>query len=472
MIVFLVLALLRPLDHDESQYVAATALAARGWLPYRDFAYLQTPLQPLLFAPVAALAGIWTWPALRVANALLGAAAVTGVWRAASEAGGGGSAALAAAGLFAMCDVLLFSSGTARNDALPAAMLAWALVPALRGTVGGATRGSAALAGLLFAGAAAAKLSYALPAAAYGIQAMIDRRQRPFWVALGAAPMLALVAVLASVSAPQFWFEVFRFPVEGPAEYYVSQGRAWSLSWLGRAVDSLKFLALGPAPVAVWAIVRDWTRTPAGLLLISLAFAGALAAILPAPTWRQYWLPALVPLFVRLALAWQTNPPDRIARIAAIAFACAGLAPSVWALSRATQGVPLVEALRDGGSMRAAFDRGAIGDGIATLSPQFVPATGRAPDRSFATGPFYFRSRGLLSPQQEQRFNLISQDRLDAVWAASTARAPRAILVGGENDWTNGNATLDAKLEHWAVAHHYRAVPVAGSRFRLYVMPR
>ena len=56
------LAMARPIDHDESQYVAAAVLSAHGLMPYRDFAYLQTPLQPLLFAPIASLGGIWAWP--------------------------------------------------------------------------------------------------------------------------------------------------------------------------------------------------------------------------------------------------------------------------------------------------------------------------------------------------------------------------------------------------------------------------
>ena len=70
------LALVRPIDHDESQYVAAAVLTAHGLLPYRDYAYLQTPLQPFLFAPLAWMAGVAAWPALRLANALLGAVAL------------------------------------------------------------------------------------------------------------------------------------------------------------------------------------------------------------------------------------------------------------------------------------------------------------------------------------------------------------------------------------------------------------
>jgi len=46
---------------------------------------------------------------------------------------------------------------------------------------------------------------------------------------------------------------------------------------------------------------------------------------------------------------------------------------------------------------------------------------------------------------------------------------PAAILVGGEAKWSSGNPDLDARLENWAIAHSYRAVPVASPRFRLYV---
>src|SRR5213592_5144867 len=72
----LAIAIVRPLSVDESQYVAATALVGRGLLPYRDFAYLQTPLQPFVFAPLQ-----WLFPghlllAVRAVNAVIGAATV------------------------------------------------------------------------------------------------------------------------------------------------------------------------------------------------------------------------------------------------------------------------------------------------------------------------------------------------------------------------------------------------------------
>lgn len=466
------LSLVRPLDHDESQYVAAAALTAKGGLPYLSYAYLQTPLQPLLFGPLVVLFGPWAWPGLRIVNALLGAAAIGLVHRAAREAGAEPRAALTAAALFACTDILLFSIGIARNDALPAALMAAALPLIVRAANGRATWWTAALAGLLLAAAGAVKISYALPAAAYGLYVLFDRRHRPFWLAAGAVPMLALVGVLFALQPLGFLFGVFRFPSLAPAEYYAALGRPWKLSWPAKAVDTLKFLALGPALPALVAVVRDRGHDPVRRVLDLLVIAGLVAALLPFPTWRQYLLPSMVPLFVRLAVAWSAQPPGRAMRIAAIVFACAGLAPSVEALLLATRGVPMVEAMRQGVAIRTAMDDAKVGQWVTTLSPQFLPATGRLPDPRFATGPFYFRSHGLIDDKAEIIDKLVSRDRVDRAFEPPLGHPPAAILVGGEGPWTSGDAALDAVLERWAAAHRYRAVPVSGDRFRLYVRPR
>src|SRR4051794_19118216 len=75
------IAFVRRLSIDESQYVAATALTARGLLPYRDFAYLQTPLQPIVFAPLQWLFVGYLLLATRLANALLGLLTILLVFR-------------------------------------------------------------------------------------------------------------------------------------------------------------------------------------------------------------------------------------------------------------------------------------------------------------------------------------------------------------------------------------------------------
>ncbi|QNA85998.1 phospholipid carrier-dependent glycosyltransferase [Sphingomonas sp. So64.6b] len=470
-LVFVMLALARPLDHDESQYVAAAVLTAHGYLPYRDFAYLQVPLQPILFAPLAWAFGDWAWPGLRLVNALLGAAAVAFVYRAARDGGAEPCPALLGAGLFACTDILLFSIGTARNDALPVALLAAALPLVIRAANDRGTRWTALLAGLLLAGAGAAKISYALPAVAYGLYALLDRGHRPLWVALGALPVALFVAISTTWNPHGFWFGVFAFPALAPGEYYRTIDRPWKMSWLAKPIDTLKFLALGPALIGLLLTSRVRWRARSGRAIDWMLWAGIIAALAPFPTWRQYLLPILPPLFVRLAIGWQASPPGRRTRIALVVFVCAGLAPSVEALVRAIPGVPMVEAMRQGAAIRSALDAGGVNGPVATLSPQFLPATGRLPDPRFATGPFYFRSHKLLNANAEAVDRVIARDTLGIHFAGHFPQSPAAILVGGEGNWTSGDPALDEVLEDWAKRNGWRPVPVAGGRFRLYVRP-
>ena len=453
------LALAHPIDHDESQYVAAAALTARGLLPYRDYAYLQTPLQPFLFAPVVWAADTVAWPALRFVNALLGALALRCTYGAAREVASA-RAALVATALFGTCDILLFAIGTARNDALPAACLAGAVWLAVRAELRGASRSAAVLTGLLLAGAAAAKISYALPACAYGLWALARRRHRPVLVAVGTLPAIAFVAWTYALSPAGFRFGVLTFPALAPGDYYRDQ--PWKLSGAAKLLDTVKFLALGPALLTlVLTMVRR--RFPAMLAL--LVVAGLVAALLPTPTWRQYLLPMLPPLFVMLAHRWTVQPPGKAMRVVAITFAAAGLAPTLFALAGDRPG--MVGAMRDGLAIRRVMDRvGPFGQSdIFTLSPQFLPATGRPVDFLFATGPFFFRSHELVPFRQQPDLRVISRDTFTGMPAGA------AVLVGGEDRWTGGDPALDAVLERWAQARGYQRYAVLGTRFRLYVGP-
>ena len=455
--------MVRPIDHDESQYVAAAVLTAHGLIPYRDYAYLQTPLQPYAFAVLAAAFGTWTWPSLRLVNALLGAVAIACVHRAARAGGASAGAALAAAGGFASCDILLFSIGTARNDALPAACLAAAL-PLIVRQDRDATPLRALLTGLLLAAAAAAKISYALPAATYGAATLFNRRRLPLWVALGAAPPVAFVLWAVAQAPSAAAFGIFQFPSAAPAQFYAAS--TWKQSLVGKIGDTLKFLALGAALPTLALLVAARRRTRP-TLIEALALAGLVAALLPVPTWRQYLLPMLPPLFVAAALLWTVRPPGRRARVVLGVFAGVGAVASLYGFLDAPPRSTMVAAFADGHAIRAALDRAGEPGPVATLSPEFLPATGRLPDPRFATGPFYFRSHDLVPAAAEPALRLVSRPRLGAV-----ALLPPAVLVGGEGRWDSGDPRLDDALEGWARQHRYRRIAIASDRFRLYVAPR
>jgi hypothetical protein len=449
------LALLRPVNHDESQYVAAAVLVAQGLLPYRDFAYLQTPLQSLLFAPVVAIAGEWAWPALRVAGALLGAAAVVAVHAAARAGGAGARASLLTAGLFAVSDTFLFGVGVVRNDALPVALFAAALIPIMRAERGDATRTTALLAGLLLAAAAAAKVSYAVPAAAYGLYTLVRPSHRPGFVLLGAAAATGLTAWTWWLSPEGFAFGVLDYPNRGPAEYYAD--RPWKMSYAAKAIDTAKFLALGATlPLAAWVAIHGKGRRPGALKL--LVVAGVATALLPFPTWRQYLVPILPPLFVLAAVCLTGRRPARGWRAAIAVFATAGVAYSVGTLF---VGMPFPEAMRQSAALGRALDAARVIGRVATLAPQFLPAAGAAIHPAYAAGPFYFRSATLLDDAAERRLTLVShaRPRLDGVGA---------VVVGAEARVVSGNDAVDAALAEVARDAGWREAAVPGSRFRLF----
>src|SRR3954451_14319981 len=102
---------LRRVSIDESQYVASAVLTAKGLLPYRDYAYLQTPLQPFAFAPLQWLFGGHVLIAMRVTNALLGGGTMLLVFGAARRLGANSGAALAAAAMLAVCEPFTWSVG-------------------------------------------------------------------------------------------------------------------------------------------------------------------------------------------------------------------------------------------------------------------------------------------------------------------------------------------------------------------------
>jgi hypothetical protein len=459
------LAWARPIDHDESQYVAAVALMA-GHLPFRDFVYLQTPLQPLLFAPLATMASGWLYPALRMLNALIGAGAIALLFHAARRAGATPGAALAGALLLAACDAFLFGAAVARNDMLPLLLEVAALLLLATGKGGNAR--SAAI-GLALGAAAAAKLSYAIPLGAMLAFTLFDPRPRrealrPAAMLAGAAVAGLPVLILAALAPRNFLFGIYIFPAQAPGEWYRAAGMAWKLGLPMKLVDSIKFLALGPALFALLIVGRrrcaqGWHSALLPLQLDLLTIAGLVAALLPEPTWRQYLLPALPPLFLRLALLLDARPGRRV-QAALFVSALAGLVPSGAALATAAwhDELPLLTATREAHAMGTMLRAHRVTGPVAGLSPQLWVDSGARLDPRFATGPFLFRS-ALLDPAAERALHTVSRSRLSQ---ALDARPPAAIIVGGENERMAGSGALDAAVTSDALAAGYR--PFAAPR--------
>ncbi len=450
-------ALVRAINHDESQYVAAIALTSHA-LPYRDFAYLQTPLQPLLMSPLSLLPPGWVIIGARAVNAALALLTILILSRCLGARTPRWAALVAVAGLLCTGPFLLASS-LARNDALAMVLLAAALPPLLA-AIEAPTTARLALGGAMLGLAASAKLNAALPAAGAGLFFLLRSR------VYGARALLAFsggllagllpTLILASTAPSAFRFDVFDYNLEAPVQWWTSIGQSAELHPLGRLVKLVGQAALGSTLVALIGLAVDRRRTNERRFLDFMIAGGLVAAFLPVPALMQYLVPLLPPLFVRFALALDGARPRArsILLFLTVLGSIAGLASS---LIVRFAGLELARSPVYGARVAAL----AGGADVVTLSAEYVAGDGLSLDRRFAAGPFLYRTRGALAQRAEAKGHAVVLDALDRTLMSSP---PRVIVVGAERqpflpDFPHG---LDQPIVDWGRAHGYKTVDLGG----------
>ena len=468
--VMVALALLVPVDHDESQYVAAASLVARGLIPYRDFAYLQTPLQPYFVAPLAWLAPGWLLVAARIVNAAAMAGAAWLVGRTAIRLSGVAIAGPLGVAAVIASDAVQFGGSVARNDALPMLMFAGALACWF-----GSERVSARRAffgGLLVALAASTKISYALPAAAAGTMALWHARagdRRGVAALLGGLALGALPTVLfLALATRQFLFDAVHYSVDAVRAWQALNGTGERLDWLFKAKRLVGLMAMGPLLVLLVAVAARWrspTPRPLGLSLGGLLLAALVASALPSPTYRQYLVPVVAPLVLlaaarRAGIAAWLRAHRGLAGIAGVIMAgclVAGVSRSVTAVIKAPpheRPIAVARAAHRIGELAARA--GTIGG----LDPLLLVDSGLALDPRFATGPFLFRAGNLAACADE---TLCPLTYAHPEWLD---RAPPRFLVSGSERVLPAALPggLDGVIDRWASRQGYTATPLGHGR--------
>jgi len=486
-----------PVDHDESQYVAAALAAARGLKPYVDFVYLQTPLQPALTAPLARIAGPDSLLAIRLANGLAGALLLTLVFRLQVRLGADLARAGTAAALLGASYIFEFSCGVARNDAFPALAAGLGLWSALAALDRAPTREEPSvrlwgLAGLGFGAAVSFKVFYLLPLAGAGLflLGMAWRRQvgprAVVGFSVGAAAGL-LPCLIALAEAPAAYvYDTLIYHRTAPAAWYAATGQSHRLSVLAKLPDSLLALAVGPAlevlaGVALITVLRLRRRTETSAqrrLVEVLAVAGLVAALIPAPTQRQYFLPLLPPLFILWGVSGADLPrplPWRRALAAAVAVgALIGAGRVIYltgdaALRLARGDLPPALALQDEGHWIAARLRAAGVNGpIATVAPQLASASGYDLDPRLAAGPFFYRTGDRVSDADQARLHAVSPRTLAAAFDAAP---PGALVVGLEPQRGLDGRSADDDFRAYAASRGWRREHSPDGVVELYIRP-
>ena len=474
-VVLAALAIALPVDHDEGQYVAAAALARR-LVPYADFAYLQTPLQLYLAAPLASVARGWAFVALRLANAAMGLGELALVYAVQRRLGVGRGRALAAAGLLLAAYPFEFSSAVARNDALPALLESAAMlagIEALR--MRRAAWALWTLAGLLLGLAASAKLSYVFPPSATGLFLLWSvwrgRIGLPSLIGFGLGGLTGLLpCLLAWLRAPEgFLWGAVTFAETAPGDWFGRIGQGHRL-WLPvRAAEGAFHLGVGPALAVVvgvgLALVRLGGKDAAGPAVVfvrALALAGLAAAFAPSPMQRQYLAPLLPPLFVLWGVL---DPPARLpgaaratTRLLLAAGIAVGLGRAGYVLGHAAIGwiagrpPPALALTAEAHWLGRTLVRLGVRGPVATISPQLEPDSGVPLDPRFASGVFAYRTGDLVSDAQQRRLRILSPRTLAA---GLDTDPPGALVTGLETPQGVGRRNPDDDLRAYARTHGY-----------------
>ncbi|MEJ7934985.1 glycosyltransferase family 39 protein [Sphingobium sp. AN558] len=473
-------ALATPFDHDESQYIAGAYFSGRLTM-FRDFLYLQPPLHGWAFAPLA-----WAFPwhmvvAMRIATAAVALCALTLMATTQRIAGISRDSAVVATLLIAATAAFQFTASVVRNDMLPTMLAAAGMAAALL-----ALRQCRPVfwiaSGVAFGLAISAKLSFAPLGIALGLFTLTAggrRGMRPACLlALGGSAGL-LPTLIALALAPQaFIYGVFSFAATGPFAWYAANGIGAELSMTEKLGDLLKYLATGPALIALLLLAANWwatrnnVRSPGRALAIWMVAGGLVGAAIPTPTHVQYLAPLLPPLALALGYFLDDARHWRFAmRETTLGLLALAAIPGLYESSRdlmamARNGSPVFEATQNA-HWAGEMVHDIKGGPVVTLSPHQIIDSGLALDPRLAAGPFVYRTGSFLTMAQARALNVLTPVTLGDL----DRDPPAAILVGYEGGTRKMPLRPDDGLIAYARARGYRVVMMPDGVGRLYIKP-
>jgi len=474
---------LRHHDHNEQMYVAAASLIADGFVPYRDFAFVQMPYQPVVYA--AMLRMIPSADPVLVARLCNWAAWLAGavlIYRIGICVGYDPSLATGFGLLYALNPFMLRILFEASNYVMPATLAIAQSLLLLRMTSeskGSRRAGHLVAVGVLGGLAVGMKLYFIATILPCMILACFVRNQRLSFAdgalaGVGFCIALLPAAVLAAFYPQQFVFNNLLFHGMTTQAYreidfglpvtmmgkisFVRNGVLRSVS----AVITLLLIAWGNF---IAMSDRRWWRSPLMPHLLAELCAAAIGiavAVAMTPTWPQYLALGMPSLVIAAMLASSRVPASLVPTRAFLVGAGACMVFAAFFHPRdaaafidpSNRWKPLVMRRQAIEIAEIAAESGVHGK-LATLRPLYAVQGNLPFYLEFAAGPFVYAVADRLDPEVQKTMVAVGPSGLAALLDADP---PAAILAGV---YHNELIFSDQVLASYAESHGYRKVPTS-----------
>ncbi|MFN2350317.1 MAG: ArnT family glycosyltransferase [Kiritimatiellia bacterium] len=469
--------ILGDLNQDEGWYLYAARLVAEGKLPYRDFAYTQGPLLPLVYAPARPLIAAWGLGAGRLVTTMLGLGSALLAACLASRLAPRGMARATALLAFTLAAVNVYQSyytTVVKTYSLTALLITGgflALHTALRRQSGR----PAWLAGILMALAAATRSSAAPALLLTLIVLWVGRKAGPrLWIHFAAAGLLTSIAVFLpflAMAPESFWFHVVRY-------HTMREPGAWAMvykiGFLSRTIQAyfvptvlacLCFIrprksatdeALQPAAVLTGRAI--WLTLPCITLL-------HLAAPFPYDDYQVFIFPLAAAGLAALAMRRLADSRAGATRLALMWLLLCGLAAvssplnQEWVIQgrdriwwRIKDTPPLFK-LHAAGRLISSLTQ--PGDPLLTQDPYLAVEADRRLPYGLELGQFcYFPE---MARERAEKLHVMNRDMMTEL--LSDCRAPLAALSGYafamEAPWIRPTTEQDQEIFNELIDRHY-----------------
>ncbi|GAP07745.1 MAG TPA: hypothetical protein DEQ80_08930 [Anaerolinea thermolimosa] len=483
------------LNRNEHMYITAGVLVSQDKVLYRDFAFLQMPYLPLLYAGLFKVFGLESYYLLtgKIVSFLALIAAGAAVFFLSKRVLSSRLLAFGLAALFVMNLTIVIPSREVSNYITPLALSLWAVYFFhLSLTSSRYARLLTGFSGFLVALAVGSRLTYlpiVLPfAIVLGLYSLGQKDGR----------LSVLVARLASFTAGLLigWLPVIGFLFSDPTSFmfnnlgYHRLNTQWR--FLTGYTDAMSLsskiffgveIFLRPENLmlliaivlgGVFTIREAWLskQVPYGLVLGSLLLITSLVmAVSPTPSFVQYYAQPVGLLYPLLVFSWSAradylNSFRRITLFIMVMIVLmlngSSQLESILQLSQREQWSGLlVRDLSIEIRNHLSTHTGCSAGKVATLSPLFALETGLSIYEELATGPFLYRVGDLLTPAERSYFIGTSPKTLSGLFDNDP---PLAILTGFE-------AELEDPFVRYAEENDYRRVELSKNRGALFICP-